>query len=443
MKRNPKVAEKKKKQIISVEQIPVNYSEASYSEVEGTQEIQAVTKATEKQTEQTEEIKVEPAPEIVSDVNVAMSRISQTMSKQFGEKSMMYLKEHPDYTKVHNWISTQNAAIDWICSGKADGTGGLPVGRIIELFGDPSSGKSLLLTQILAEVQVRGGIPVLYDAETTFDGLFAQRVGLDVNNLMYSKCYKDAIRKKMILGKEGKLTSQMIEVRIPSTVEQLKNEIEELIDITYHEFPGVLLVIGLDSVAALSTAHELKEPDKKDLTKASEIRSFVKMLEAKMADQNCVFIATNHVIANINITNRWEKKDKIKEGPVEAKAAPGGSGLPFGSSVRLDLTRGHDIKEQKIFTVGHEIFVYTHKNKVYPARKTAVVEMRFDSGMDRYSGLLEILIAKEVIEELGDKIYRYKGTRFKEKAMTQPKYIGLRELIEKHPEILTLANDLL
>jgi recombination protein RecA len=389
----------------------------------------------------------EPASEIEAvvpgaiDVGDAMSRISQTMSKQFGEKSMMHLKDYPEYTQVHNWVSTQNAAIDWVCSGKADGTGGLPVGRIIELFGDPSSGKSLLLTQILAEVQSRGGIPVLYDPESTFDGFFAQRVGLQVSNLMYSKCYKDADRKKMVLGKDGKLHTQMIKVRLPSTIEQLKDEIEELLDITYHEYPGVLMVIGLDSVAALSTVHELKEPDKKDFTKAGGIRSFVKMMEAKMADQNCMFIATNHVIANINIKNIWERRDKVKEAPKEDKSAPGGSGLPFGSSVRLDLTRGHDIKEQKIFTVGHEIFVYSHKNKVYPPRKTTVVEMRFDTGMNRYSGLLDILVAKEIVEEMGDKVYRYKGMRFKERAQPQPKYPGFSDVVVKYPEIPSLANE--
>ena len=376
-----------------------------------------------------------------SDVSEAMSRISQTMSKQFGDKSMMYLKDHPEYTKVHNWVSTQNAAIDWVCSGKADGTGGLPVGRIVELFGDPSSGKSLLLTQILAEVQRRGGIPVLYDPESTFDGFFAKRVGLQTDGMMYSKCYKDAIRKKMVLGKDGKLHTQMIEVRLPSTIEQLKDEIEELIDITYHEYPNVLMVIGLDSVAALSTVHELKEPDKKDFTKAGGIRSFVKMMEAKMADQNCMFIATNHVIANINIKNIWEKRDKVKEAPKEDKSAPGGSGLPFGSSVRLDLSRGHDIKEQKILTVGHEIFVYSHKNKVYPPRKTTVVEMRFDTGMNRYSGLLDILVAKEIVEEMGDRVFRFKGMRFKEKPQIQPKYPGLEDVVEKHPDILTSANE--
>jgi recombination protein RecA len=383
-----------------------------------------------------------------------MSRIALTMAKQYGEKAMMYLRDHPDYAKVHNWVSTQNCAVDWILSGKADGTGGLPVGRIIELFGDPASGKSLLLTQILAEVQRRGGIPVLYDPETTFDSYFATRVGLNTNEIMYSKCYKEVKRQKMVLDKEGKLVKEMITVQLPATVEQLRDEIEELIDITYHEFPGVLLVIGLDSVAALSTKHELqiaqakeeKDRDKRDFTKASGIRTFVKMLEAKMADKNCIFIATNHVIANIKIENPWERSAKPARGlgPKEDKSAPGGSGLPFGSSVRLDLTRGNDIRDKanKTLVEGHEIHVFSHKNKVYPAHKFTTVEMNFATGMDRYSGLLDILIAKDVVDELGDQVFRYKGTRFKRKTQDKPRFLGLSEVIEKHPEIPSLINEI-
>lgn len=376
------------------------------------------------------------------DLDSTMSKLAATMSKKFGDKSMLFLKEHPDYAKVKNWISTQNYALDWVCSGKADGTGGLPIGRIIELFGDPSSGKSLLLAHVLSEVQKRGGIPVLYDVEGTFDMYFATRIGLDINKLLYTKAYQEVKRKKKVLGEDGKLHELLIDVKLPATVEKMREMIEELIDITYYESPGALLVIGLDSVAGLATTHELEEPDKKDLTKASEIRSFIKSIEAKMADSNCIFIATNHVIANIKIENKFEKKTWKKEGPKEDKSAPGGSGLPFGSSVRLDLTRGYDIKESKVLTIGHEINVFSHKNKVYSPHKQAVIEMKFETGVVRYSGLLPILVAKGVTEEMGDQVFRYKGIRFKERPQERPaKYPGLEEIINKHPEILSEANE--
>lgn len=390
---------------------------------------------------------VQTAPEGSPDFrSEKMSRIAKTMAGQHGSQSMLYLKEHPDYAKVHNWVSTQNVAIDLICSGKADGSGGLPTGRIIELYGDPSSGKSLLLTQILAEAQRRGGIAVLYDPEATFDSYFAARVGLNIDELLYTKGYKDAERKRVVLTKDGKPTTQMIKVRLPATVERLRMEIEQLIDVTNYEMPGALLVIGLDSVAAMSTEHELDEPDTRDLTKAHEIRTFVKLLEAKMADQNMLFIATNHVIAKFNIKNKFEKKDmKRREAPQDDKTAPGGSGLPFGSSVRLDLVRGRDIVQNKTMVIGHEIYLFTNKNKVYSAHKMTTVDMYFDSGMDRYSGFLEVLQAKEIIEDVGDLVYRYKGTRFKKKHQDKgpgkSEYIGLNELIEKYPEILSVANE--
>ncbi len=393
--------------------------------------------------------KVEAPPLVTVETDLRsekMSRIAKTIAGQHGDNSMLYLKEHPEYAKVQNWVSTQSVAIDLICSGKADGSGGLPVGRIVELYGDPSSGKSLLLTQILAEVQRRGGIAVLYDPEATFDSYFASRVGCNVEELLYTKGYKDVERDKMVLSKDGNLSKQRIKVRMPATVERLRAEIEQLIDVTNYEMPGTLLCIGLDSVAAMSTEHELDEPDARDLTKAHEIRTFVKMLEAKIADRNIIFIATNHVIAKINMKNKWEKKDlKRREAPQDDKTAPGGSGLPFGSSVRLDLIRGRDITQNKVLVVGHEIYLFTNKNKCYSAHKQTTVDMYFDSGLDRYSGFMEVLLAKEIIEDVGDLVYRYKGTRFKRKHQTKgpgkSEYIGLDELIEKHPEILTMANE--
>jgi recombination protein RecA len=433
-KRIPKKLEEQLKEL--------SESPSGAEQILGEEEKSIGDQLTEKSAEVNEFIESAKGPTIIVDtVSKTMSRIARAMVKQYGEKSMLYLKEHPDYTKVKNWISTQNYALDWICSGRADGTGGLPVGRITELFGDPSSGKSLLLTQILSEVQKRGGIAVLYDPETTFEELFATRVGLDINKLMYSKGIKEVDRKKPVMSKDGKIVREMVKIQSPATVERMQEEIETLIDTVYREIPDALLAIGLDSVAALSTDSELAG-NAPVASKAGPIRTFVKMLEGKMADRNCIFIPTNHVIANIRIENRWEKKEKIvKEGPREDKSAPGGSGLPFGSSVRLDLTRGYDIREGKILVVGHEIYAYTNKNKVWPAHKAAVVDMYFDRGMDRCSGLLEILVAKEIVEELGDQVFRYKGTRFKRKAQPTPKYIGLSEIVVKYPEILSLAND--
>ena len=367
-----------------------------------------------------------------ADLPGQMSRIARSLESLHGEKSMIYLGDYPDYATVKRWVSTHNRAIDYIISGKADGTGGFPCGRIIELFGDPSSGKSLLLAHVLAETQRMGGIPALVDAEATFDWSFAERIGLNPKNMLYTKAHRYERTKRKIIGKNGKIEDVEIESVVAASVERVAQILKDLIDITCHEHPGVLLVIGLDSVAILTTEHELDAPDRRDLTKAQALRKFVRDLEGKISELDIMLICTNHVIANIDANPFIHKV-----GPRELKSTPGGSGLPFGSSVRLDLKRGKDIKENNVI-VGHEIWAFTHKSKVFPARKTSVVEMRFDRGIDPNSGLLDVLVNQNIVEEMGSAVYRFKGERFKRHKME--KYKGFDEIIESHPEILTLLK---
>ena len=148
-----------------------------------------------------------------------------------------------------------------------------------------------------------------------------------------------------------------------------------------------------------------------------------------MGDLPVVLLVTNHTIKNI-IMDKFHRKP----GPQEDKTTPGGSGLPFGSSVRLDLTRGKDLHDKDKHIVGHEIWCFTHKNKVYIPRKKAIVEMKFDTGLDPYAGLIEILVEHEIIEDMGQQIYRYKSERFKPHRME--KYQGFEDVVEKYPEML-------
>jgi len=361
-----------------------------------------------------------------------LSQIARSVEAIHGEESMIYLGDHPDYGSVKNWISTQNFALDWIISGKADGSGGLPSGRIVEFFGDPSSGKSLLLAHVLAEVQKRGGIVALVDAESTFDWNFAKAIGLEPENLLYSTAYTKEKRKVKIPDEAGKMEEVEIDSIISASVERVTKIIEDLIDVVRYKYPDLLFVIGLDSVAVLTTEHEIDAPDKRDLTKAKAIRTFVRKLEGKLSKLDVMLICTNHTIANIDM-NPFVRK----VGPKELKSTPGGSGLPFGTSLRLDLARGKDIKEASHgaeVVIGHEIWAFTHKSKVFPARKRIVIEMKYDKGIDPYSGLLDIMALKGIVEEMGEKVYRYKGERFKERRMN--KYKGFDEIIIKYPELL-------
>jgi len=391
--------------------------------------------------EVTETVKHTPSSEseLLAEMNLAgmnlkegLSQIARTVEAIHGEESMIFLGDHPDYGAVKNWISTQNLALDWIVSGRADGTGGLPSGRIVEFFGDPSSGKSLLLAHVLAEVQKRGGIAALVDAESTFDWNFAKTIGLIPENLLYSTAYTKEKKKVKIPDEAGKMEEIEIDSIVSASVERVSKIIEDLIDVVRYKYPDLLFVLGLDSIAVLTTEHELNEPDKRDLTKAQAIRKFVRNLEGKLSKLDVMLICTNHTIANIDM-NPFQRK----VGPKELKSTPGGSGLPFGTSLRLDLARGKDIKEASHgaeVVTGHEIWAFTHKSKVFPARKRIVVEMKYSQGLDRYSGLLDILAMKGIVEEMGSATYRYSGTRFKKHKLD--KYPGLSDILEKYPEIL-------
>lgn len=371
------------------------------------------------------------------DLSEGLSMIAHSLEATHGERAMVFLGENQDYTKVKHWVSTQNLALDWILSGKADGSGGLPSGRIVEFFGDPSSGKSLLLAHVLAETQKRGGIAALVDSEATFDWGFAERIGLNPRNMLYSKAYRKEKKKIKISNNEGNSEEIEIEAVVSASVERATKIISDLIDLTRYKYPDKLFVIGLDSVAILTTEHEIDEPDKKDLTKAQKLRQLVREVEGKLSELDVMLICTNHVIANIDM-NPFVRK----VGPKETKSTPGGSGLPFGSSLRLDLSRGIDIKEKhhgaEIVT-GHEIWAFTHKSKVFPARKRVLIEMNYDNGMQPYSGLLNILAAKGIVDEMGSAVFRYKGERFKKHKME--KYMGFDQVVVKYPEILKSLDE--
>lgn len=363
-----------------------------------------------------------------------MTRIAKSISMKYGGNSLMFLKDHPDYAKVKQWVSTGSRTLDWLISGRADGTGGIPVGRIIELFGDPSSGKTLLLTHVLANVQKLGGIPIMYDVEASFDRSFAERVGLDPDYMLYTQAYRVDEKEETYIGEDGKLKKGMIKRIVGASVERVRDMVESTIDIILNEDPNQLLGIAIDSVAICTTEHELDDYDKRDLTKAQALRQMMRILEPKIADLPVVLLVTNHTIKNIVMD-----KFKRKPGPQEDKTTPGGSGLPFGSSLRLDLTRGKDLwDKEKKHIIGHEIWCFTHKNKVYIPRRKATVDMTFDTGLDPYAGIIDPLVEYEVIEDMGQQTYRYKNERFKPHRME--KYQGFEDVVEKYPEILEQLN---
>lgn len=313
-----------------------------------------------------------------------LSSIARAVNKKLGSDDYMSrVIDNELAGNISEWVHTGNYALDWICSGMADGSGGLPVGRIVEFFGDPSTGKSLICNHILAETQKKGGIAVLLDTEGAYMRDFGEMVGIDNSLLLEAE---------------------------PDTVEDVFGTVQEICENAGDE----LVTIVWDSIGQTSTRHELEIGlDKPDLWKAKLIKSMFRQLQRRIGRLRVLLVATNHIYSTMNLYGK-----KTEE--------PGGRGYKFASSVRVDLVKGRNIAEDNT-AVGVHVRANVVKNKIAPPFRQAEVEVYFDRGMDKYSGLLPILVERGVIEVKGS-WHSFGDTKFRAS--------GIGEIIEDHPEIL-------
>ena len=280
-------------------------------------------------------------------------------------------------TPIREYVSTGNIALDWAVSGSFLGKG-LPVGRVVEFFGNPSTGKSLLIMHILANTQKKGGIAVLDDTEQAYDRCFAERIGVDVSELYM-------------------LDSVIVEEHFKK-VDKVVKSIRSL-------DKKVLVTVALDSLALLSTRHEREVGfDKVDMFKAKLIRQGMRSLGAEFSKQNVLYVVANHVIANIGVLY----------GP--KTTTPGGSGIPFQSSVRVELNLGSVIVREKDKKVGVHVKAEVVKNKIAPPFKKVELDVYFDKGVDKLSGLFDVLVSEGVFIE-GGGWYIYKEKRYRRKEL--------------------------
>jgi len=274
-----------------------------------------------------------------------------------------------------SFLSTGSPVLDWLCSNRFVG-GGIPIGRVIELFGDPSTAKSLVGYSILAQVQQMGGIAILDDVENSFEPQWVRRCGLDIDNLVIIS-HKDA---------DGN-------IRGSATV----GEHYAVVDNVLSKLSGKVPLIGimLDSMAQLSTTHE-QEADfgVRDMTKAQEVRKLMRKLVSKVKSAKAVYIVCNHVISNFG-----------RHGTV--KVAPGGSGVPFGATLRIQLSNPRQIKNKHQETIGVDIKAYIPKNRIAPPFKEAKLRVLWNKGLDTTSGLFELCLRAGVIEEAGRGWYQF------------------------------------
>lgn len=285
-------------------------------------------------------------------LNVAMQQID----KQFGEGSIMKLGKKGEIENVES-ISTGSIALDI-----ALGIGGLPKGRIVEIYGPEASGKTTLALHVVAEAQKNGGTAAFVDAEHALDPQWAQSFGVDVDELLLSQ---------------------------PDTGEQALEITETLIR------SGALDVVVIDSVAALVPKAEI-EGEMGDASVGVQARLMSQAMR-KLAG------AISKSKTMIIFTNQLREKIGVMFGNPEF--TPGGRALKFYSSVRLDMRKIGNIQEgEEIIGSRHRVKVV--KNKIAPPFKKCEFDIMASGGISRAGGVLDVAVDQDIIEKAGS-FYKY------------------------------------
>jgi recombination protein RecA len=289
-------------------------------------------------------------------LDLAISQIQ----KDFGESAIMRLgAENRVEVEV---IPTGNLLID-----RALGAGGFPRGRIVEVYGPESSGKTTLTLTVIAQAQKLGGLAAFVDVEHALDPQYARRLGVDLDNLLLSQ---------------------------PSSGEEALRIVETLVR------SNALDVIVLDSVAALVTKQEL-DGEIGDATVGAQAR----LMSAAMRKLTAIIAKARTVVI---FTNQIREKVGIMFGNPETQ--PGGRALKFYSSVRCDIRRTGSIKSADGTVTGNRTKLKVVKNKVAPPYGEAEFDIMFNEGISSVGSLLDLAIEQDILQKRGSWI-SFKGTQ--------------------------------
>jgi len=272
------------------------------------------------------------------------------IEKSYGKGSIMKLGDKP---KVDiDVISTGSIGLDI-----ALGIGGLPRGRVIEIYGPESSGKTTLAIHAIAEAQKVGGVAAFIDAEHAFDSSYAQKLGVDVDNIFISQ---------------------------PDNGEQALEIAENLIS------SGAIDIIVIDSVAALTPKSEIdgEMGDSKMGLQARLMSQALRKLTSTISRTNCCCIFINQL------------RDKIGVMFGSPETTTGGNALKFYSSVRLDIRRIQAIKEGDQNT-GNRVRVKVVKNKLAPPFRQVEFDLMFGQGISKVGEIVDMGVEKNIVKKSG------------------------------------------
>ncbi|HVI60733.1 MAG TPA: recombinase RecA [Candidatus Saccharimonadales bacterium] len=307
----------------------------------------------------------------------ALGLALETIEKQFGKGSIMKLGESK--TAAVETISTGALSLDLALGG------GIPKGRVVEVYGPESSGKTTLTLHAIAEVQRNGGTAAFIDAEHALDPAYAKRIGVDVENLLLSQ---------------------------PDNGEQALEITETLVR------SNAVDLIAVDSVAALVPRAEI-EGDMGDSLPGLQARLMSQALRKLTA-----------VINRSNVTVVFINQIRMKIGVMfgNPETTTGGNALKFYSSVRMDIRRIGQIKQGEE-VVGNRTRVKVVKNKVAPPFRQAEFDIMYNQGISTAGDVLDLAAAAEIVEKSGA-WYAYNGEKIGQGREATKKYL------EENPKVL-------